>query len=77
MLFENLLEIHKIGHRLTHLNLGGGFPVNYLLDKSHESQFSNEQRSLFSASLEPLDVLRDAWNIIKETANSNNAAHLA
>ena len=76
MLFENLREIYEIGHKLTHLNLGGGFPVNYLLDKSHESQFSDEQKSLFSASLEPLDVLRDAWNIIKETANSNNAAHL-
>ena len=76
MLFENLLKIYEIGHKLTHLNLGGGFPVNYLLDKSHESQFSDEQKNLFSASLEPLDVLRDAWNIIKETANSNNAAHL-
>ena len=76
MLFENLLEIFRIGHKLTHLNLGGGFPVNYLLDKSHESQFSDEQKSLFSASLEPLDVLRDAWNVIKETANANNASHL-
>ena len=75
-LFENLLEIYKTGHKLSHLNLGGGFPVNYLRDKSHEAQFSDEQRSLFSATLEPLDVLRDAWNVIKKTAQSNNAEHL-
>ena len=76
ILFENLREIHEIGHTLSHLNLGGGFPVNYLRDKSHEAQFSDEQRELFSATLEPLDVLRDAWNVIKETAKSQKAEHL-
>ena len=76
ILFENLREIYEIGHKLTHLNLGGGFPVNYLLDRSHENQFNDEQRGLFSASLEPHDVLRDAWNVIKKSAETNNAAHL-
>ena len=76
ILFENLCEIYEIGHKLSHLNLGGGFPVNYLLDKSHESQFSDEQRELFSATLEPLDVLRDAWNVIKEAAKTQNVEHL-
>lgn len=75
-LFENLQKIYDSGHTLSHLNLGGGFPVNYLLDKSHESQFSDEQRSLFSATLEPADVLRDAWNVVKQAAISQNAAHL-
>ncbi len=76
ILFENLRQIDEIGHKLSHLNLGGGFPVNYLRDQSHESQFSDEQRELFSATLEPLDVLRDAWNAVKEAAKSINAAHL-
>jgi D-ornithine/D-lysine decarboxylase len=76
ILFENLRQIDEIGHKLSHLNLGGGFPVNYLLDQSHEQQFSVEQRELFSATLEPLDVLRDAWKAVKEAANSTNAAHL-
>ncbi|MDQ2747171.1 MAG: hypothetical protein M3T96_07935, partial [Acidobacteriota bacterium] len=76
ILFENLREIDEIGHRLSHLNLGGGFPVNYLLDRSHEAQFSREQRALFSATLEPENVLRDAWNAIKEAATAQNAAHL-
>lgn len=76
ILFENLREIHEIGHNLSHLNLGGGFPVNYLLDRSHDEQFSDEQRSLFSATLEPQDVLRESWNAVKEAAQSSNTAHL-
>lgn len=76
-LFENLREIYEeTGHRLSHLNLGGGFPVNYLRDRSHEQQFSDEQRELFGATLEPLEVLRQAWETVVETAASQNAAHL-
>lgn len=75
-LFENLRQIHATGHTLSHLNLGGGFPVDYLRDRSHESQFSAEQRELFSATLEPVEVLRDAWNAVKTVAASQNAAHL-
>ncbi|MCY7348441.1 MAG: diaminopimelate decarboxylase [Pyrinomonadaceae bacterium] len=76
LLFENLREIDKIGHKLSHLNLGGGFPVNYLRDKSHEQQFSDDQRELFSATLEPFDVLREAWQIVVKTAAAQNATHL-
>ncbi|MGC2237709.1 MAG: hypothetical protein WA584_16215 [Pyrinomonadaceae bacterium] len=76
-LFENLLQIYKeTGHKLSHLNLGGGFPVNYLLDKSHEVDFPPAQRDFFSASLEPEDVLREAWQAISQAASGENAAHL-
>jgi diaminopimelate decarboxylase len=76
-LFENLLRIYnETGHKLQHLNLGGGFPVNYLLDKSHEVDFPQAQRDFFGASLEPEDVMREAWSAITEAALSANAAHL-
>jgi diaminopimelate decarboxylase len=76
-LFENLLQIYnETGHKLQHLNLGGGFPVNYLLDKSHEVDFPQAQRDFFGATLEPEDVLREAWAAMKEAAESENAAHL-
>jgi diaminopimelate decarboxylase len=76
-LFENLLQIYnETGHKLKHLNLGGGFPVNYLLDKSHEIDFPQAQRDFFGATLEPEDVLRDAWTTIKDAAEAENAAHL-
>jgi diaminopimelate decarboxylase len=76
-LFENLLQIYReTGHKLSHLNLGGGFPVNYLLDKSHEVDFPQAQRDFFSAALEPEDVLKEAWQAISEAAENENAAHL-
>jgi diaminopimelate decarboxylase len=76
-LFENLLEIFtETGHKLSHLNLGGGFPVNYLIDNSRETDFPQAQRDLFSATLDPADVLRQAWEGMKEAAASADASHL-
>ena len=76
-LFENLLEIYnETGHKLSHLNLGGGFPVNYLLDDSNTNEISEAQKSFFSANLEPAEVLADAWKTITETAEKTDAAHL-
>jgi diaminopimelate decarboxylase len=76
-LFENLLIIFKeTEHRLSHLNLGGGFPVNYLRDESNADDFSSEQRAFFAAELEPVEVLREAWNVVKKTAKLAGAEHL-
>ena len=77
-LFENLRQIYQeTGHRLSHLNLGGGFPVNYLRDESNAGDFPEQQRELFSATLEPSEVLGAAWKIVKKAAaESNNAEHL-
>ncbi|HSK70459.1 MAG TPA: diaminopimelate decarboxylase, partial [Pyrinomonadaceae bacterium] len=76
-LFENLVQIYKeTGIKLSHLNLGGGFPVNYLRDNSHAIEFPQAQREMFSADLEPSEVLANAWRIVKETAASANASNL-
>ncbi len=76
-LFENLWQIHKeTGHMLSHLNLGGGFPVNYLRDSAQNEDFHEAQRELFSATLEPAEVLRDAWQTMKEAAEKADASHL-
>jgi diaminopimelate decarboxylase len=76
-LFENLLQIYReTNHRLSHLNLGGGFPVNYLRDNSHAVDFPQEQRAMFAADLEPRDVLQKAWQTVKEAASEANAEHL-
>ncbi|MCA1622808.1 MAG: diaminopimelate decarboxylase [Acidobacteria bacterium] len=77
MLFENLVLIYnETGLKLSHLNLGGGFPVNYLHDDSHAIDFPQAQREMFSANLEPAEVLENAWRIVKETASRVNASHL-
>ncbi len=77
MLFDNLKQIYKeTGLKLSHLNLGGGFPVNYLRDNSHEVDFPQAQREMFSADFEPADAIKNAWQTIKEAARSSNAENL-
>ncbi len=77
MLFENLVLIYaETGVRLSHLNLGGGFPVNYLRDDSHANAFSVSEREMFAADFEPSDAVSNAWQALKEAAVSANAENL-
>jgi diaminopimelate decarboxylase len=77
MLFESLVHIYnETGIKLSHINLGGGFPVNYLRDTSHENFFSDETREMFTADFEPADAIKNAWKAVKESAENSNASHL-
>jgi D-ornithine/D-lysine decarboxylase len=76
-LFENLVQIYEeTGVKLSHLNLGGGFPVNYLRDNSHTIDFPQEKREMFAADFEPSDAIKNAWLGVKATAERANAANL-
>ncbi len=76
-LFENLLRIHQVtGHQLRHLNIGGGFPVNYLRDDSNSSEIADEQRALFSANLDPAEIIRNAWQAVKKSAATTDSLDL-
>lgn len=76
-LFENLEKIYlETGLKLAHLNLGGGFPVNYLRDNSHEVDFPPAQRAMFAADFEPSDAIQNAWRFVKEAAKATNAENL-
>ncbi|MCD9187775.1 MAG: alanine racemase [Pyrinomonadaceae bacterium] len=76
-LFENLETIFKeTGIKLKHLNLGGGFPVNYLRDNSHDSDFPQAQRDMFSADFEPSDAISQAWQEVKKAAAASDASEL-
>jgi D-ornithine/D-lysine decarboxylase len=69
MLWETLVEIQKeTGTRLEHINLGGGFPVNYLRDRSQAGEFPREQREMFSADFEPSAAIDEAWKLVKNIA---------
>ncbi len=77
MLFESMSRIFdETGIRLKHINLGGGFPVNYLNDATHNSEFPTEQREMFAADFEPTDAIREAWANVKTIASESNASHL-
>ncbi len=76
-LFESLEKIYEeTGLKLSHINLGGGFPVNYLRDNSHEIDFPQARRELFSADFEPADAIKNAWQAVNEAARNSNAEHL-
>lgn len=74
-LFESLKTIfEETGTRLTHLNLGGGFPVDYLRDG--DTSFPDEQQEMLSANFEPADAIRAAWNSVTKAASDANASRL-
>ncbi len=76
-LFRNLARIHdETGHKPSHINIGGGFPVNYLRDDSHAEFMSREQVALLSADLEPREIIRNAWTAVVEAAVAADARHL-
>lgn len=76
-MFAAMLRIFReSGVRLQHINLGGGFPVNYLRDKTQADHFPKEQQELFSADLEPSDAIAAAWRSVREKAEKENAVEL-
>lgn len=77
MLFDSMMRIDaEAGVRLGHVNLGGGFPVNYLGGGVDPTLFADEQREMFSADFEPADAVGQAWEEVKEFAADCNAEHL-
>ncbi len=77
MLTDSMMRIFDAtGIRLKHINLGGGFPVNYLRDGSSSSQFPEEQLDMFSADFEPADAVGEAWKDARQFAADCGSSHL-
>src|SRR5687767_210565 len=76
-MWEHLVTIHReTGHRLEHINLGGGIPVNYLRDRSQADQLPEHERDMLGADLEPSIVLAEALRVARESAHDAQAEHL-
>ncbi|MEP7213199.1 MAG: diaminopimelate decarboxylase [Acidobacteriota bacterium] len=77
ILFHNLLQIfNETGVKLSHINIGGGFPVNYLRDDTLADAFPDEQREMFAADFDPADAIKNAWDVVTRSAESANASAL-
>ena len=77
VLFGNLREIFdETGVRLSHINLGGGFPVDYISGDENAEQFSVERRQMFGADFEPANAISNAWAAVKHAAENADASHL-
>ena len=76
-LFKGMKTIFaETGHKLTHLNLGGGFPVNYLRDASNAETMSNNEKTMFAANFTPTEAIENAWHSINEFAIETDSTHL-
>jgi len=51
----------KTGVRLSHINIGGGLPVDYLSDTPMADDIGESERQMLSAKLDPQEVLRAAF----------------
>jgi diaminopimelate decarboxylase len=60
-MWKLLVSLHKkTGHRLSHINIGGGLPVNYLSDTPMADKIDHRERQMLRAELDPQQVLRSA-----------------
>ena len=76
-MWEHLAALQReTGHRLEHINLGGGIPVNYLRDRSQADELPEHERDMLGASVEPDAVLAAALRAARESARDAEAEHL-
>jgi diaminopimelate decarboxylase len=56
-----LVDLYKkTGHRLSHINIGGGFPVDYLPETPMADSIGERERQMLSAELDARAVLKAA-----------------
>lgn len=76
-MWEHLLWLHKeTGHTLQHINIGGGIPVNYLRDRAHAEEISEEERTMLGAILTSEEAIGAAIEAVRKSARNAGAAHL-
>lgn len=68
-MWVRLVDLYKrTGHRLTHINVGGGLPVDYLPETPMAEYIAESERQMLSASLDPARVLKEALAEVKDEA---------
>lgn len=66
-MWVRLVDLYKrTGHRLTHINVGGGLPVDYLPDTPMAEYIAENERQMLSAKLDPARVLKEALAEVKD-----------
>lgn len=75
VLFEMLARISETsGVRLKHINIGGGFPVDYLPHASVD--LPSDRSEMLTADFDPAQALADAWGLVERSATKRGAEHL-
>ena len=73
-MWEQLLWLYReTGHRLQHINIGGGIPVNYLRDSRQAAEISEKERAMLESALTPADLIGTALNAVSSSAREAGA----
>lgn len=76
-MWEHLLWLHReTGHKLQHVNIGGGIPVNYLRDCTHAAEISENERAMLGANLTAAEMMSSAIDVVRASAKEVGAEHL-
>jgi D-ornithine/D-lysine decarboxylase len=76
-MWEQLLWLYReTGHRLQHINIGGGLPVNYLRDNSQAGEISEKERAMLESALTPAEMIRIALDAVSASAREAGAESL-
>lgn len=76
-MWDHLLWLHKeTGHRLSHINIGGGIPVNYLRDQTQAHEISQNERAMLGAQLTSEQMMSAAIDAVRASARKAGAEHL-
>jgi diaminopimelate decarboxylase len=76
-MWDHLLWLHReTGHKLQHINIGGGIPVNYLRDDAHANEISEDERAMLGANLTAAEMMANAIDVVRASAREAGAEHL-
>jgi diaminopimelate decarboxylase len=76
-MWDHMLWLSReTGHKLQHINIGGGIPVNYLRDDTQAEEISAAERDMLGARLTSAQMLGAAIDAVRASAKKAGAEHL-
>jgi diaminopimelate decarboxylase len=76
-MWDHLLWLHReTGHKLRHINIGGGIPVNYLRDDTHAEEIGDAERGMLGAELTSAQMMEAAVEAVRASAREAGAEYL-
>ncbi len=76
-MWDHLLWLHReTGHKLQHINIGGGIPVNYLRDDTQAEEIGDAERDMLGAALTSAEMMRAAIEAVRSSAREAGAEYL-
>jgi diaminopimelate decarboxylase len=76
-MWDHLLWLHReTGHKLQHINIGGGIPVNYLRDDTHAEEIGDAERDMLGADLTSAAMMETAIEAVRSSAREAGAEYL-